>query len=190
MHPAASDKHRILDILCAAFDTNRSVDRIVGSGPGRERRIRALMDYSYEVCARFGTIYLADDRKACALTLCPDRKRSTAATLLLDLKLVLRCVGLKRLPAVLQREARIKKQHPGTPFTYLWFIGVDPAAQGQGRGSALLQRVLRDSMLARRPVYLETSTAANLPLYQRAGFERFHTADLGYPLHFMRALTD
>lgn len=50
-------------------------------------------------------------------------------------------------------------------------IGVDPAHQGGGIGSALiaegLKAVDRDGLIA----YLESSNPRNIPLYQRHGFE-------------------
>jgi ribosomal protein S18 acetylase RimI-like enzyme len=61
--------------------------------------------------------------------------------------------------------------HPAEPHWYLPLIGVEPRWQGKGLGSALLQHALatadRDGKLA----YLESSNPANIPLYQKHGFE-------------------
>ena len=61
--------------------------------------------------------------------------------------------------------------HPHEPHWYLAFIGVDPARQGLGLGSALLkaglQRCDEDGVVA----YLESSSPRNVPLYERFGFE-------------------
>lgn len=54
---------------------------------------------------------------------------------------------------------------------YLLLLGVEPEAQGQGVGSALLAPMLAEADAAGAAVYLETSTAANLPLYRAKGFE-------------------
>lgn len=180
------DKSRILDILCAAFEANPSVNYIAGAGPGRERRIRALMDYSFERCRLFGKVYLTDDRHACALVVYPDRRRFSLRSLGVDLKLLYRCIGLRRLRKTLQREAIIGRQHPAAPFSYLWFIGVDPEVRGQGHGTELLQRVIAESVAVSRPVYLETSATANLPWYTRAGFRILHRETFGYTLYFLR----
>ncbi|HXV01583.1 MAG TPA: GNAT family N-acetyltransferase [Caulobacteraceae bacterium] len=61
--------------------------------------------------------------------------------------------------------------HPTTTHWYLPMIGVDPARQGQGVGSALLKHVLREVDAAGLPAYLESSNAKNVPLYERHGFE-------------------
>lgn len=61
--------------------------------------------------------------------------------------------------------------HPTTPHWYLYAIGVDPAHQGEGVGSALLRcrlkRVDQEGMAA----YLESSKPENIPLYEHFGFE-------------------
>jgi ribosomal protein S18 acetylase RimI-like enzyme len=69
--------------------------------------------------------------------------------------------------------------HPTEPHWYLPLIGVDPAQQGKGYGSALMEYALircdRDNQLA----YLESSNPRNIPLYQRHGFELLGTIQVG-----------
>jgi ribosomal protein S18 acetylase RimI-like enzyme len=60
--------------------------------------------------------------------------------------------------------------HPEGPHWYLPLIGVVPAAQGRGIGSALLRHALAAADRDRLPAYLESSNARNIPLYQRHGF--------------------
>lgn len=74
---------------------------------------------------------------------------------------------------------QMAKYHPAEPHWYLPLIGVDPAHQGRGYGSALmtyaLQRCDRDHAAA----YLESSNPRNIPLYQRHGFEIVGTIQAG-----------
>jgi len=66
---------------------------------------------------------------------------------------------------------QMEKFHPTEPHWYLPMIGVDPAHQGAGVGSALMTEALktvdRDGLIA----YLESSNPRNISLYQRYGFE-------------------
>lgn len=59
---------------------------------------------------------------------------------------------------------------PTEPHWYLAVIGADPATQGQGHGSALLRSGLAKADAAGLPVYLESSKASNLPVYEHFGF--------------------
>ncbi|MEU8763266.1 GNAT family N-acetyltransferase [Streptomyces sp. NPDC048659] len=59
---------------------------------------------------------------------------------------------------------------PEEPHWSLSLIGADPAAQGRGHGAALLRSGLARADAAGEPVYLESSKAANLPVYEHFGF--------------------
>jgi ribosomal protein S18 acetylase RimI-like enzyme len=74
---------------------------------------------------------------------------------------------------------QMDSSHPSEPHWYLPMIGVDPAQQHQGYGSALLQHALlvcdRDQKLA----YLESSSPKSIPLYEWHGFELAGTIQVG-----------
>jgi ribosomal protein S18 acetylase RimI-like enzyme len=61
--------------------------------------------------------------------------------------------------------------HPREPHWYLGFLGVQPAVQGLGLGSALMQATLVGVDAAGEPAYLEATSADNRRLYERHGFE-------------------
>lgn len=61
--------------------------------------------------------------------------------------------------------------HPEKPCNYLFAIGIDPKAQGRGRGSAMLSNALRRCDAGREPAYLEATSPDNRRLYERHGFE-------------------
>ena len=182
------DKDLIVEILTKSFETNQSVNYIVKQDTKRLNRIKALMDYSFEVCYLYGDVFLSDDNKACSLVLYPDKKKTTIKSIVLDVKLILSCVGLKNIKKTLGREALIKKIQPKELMYYLWFIGVDPAYQNTGIGSELLNELIVDSKLKERPIYLETSTLKNLPWYKKFGFNIYHEAELSYKLFFLNKM--
>ena len=69
--------------------------------------------------------------------------------------------------------------HPQEPHWYLPLIGVDPARHRNGYGAALLQHTLRRCDQDHVVAYLESSNPANIPLYQRHGFEVMGTIQAG-----------
>lgn len=180
-----TDKKRVVDILSAAFEDNRSVHYIIPQDQFRKKRIRALMAYSFEVCFLSGVVYLSDDEKACACISFPDRRKTRFKSVLADIKLVLSGTGFGNIFRALQREKGISGHYPDTPIYYLWFIGVSPENQNQGIGGKLLSEIVEDADKMGRPVYLETSTPENLPFYQKAGFTIYHQMDFGYTLHLL-----
>lgn len=180
------EKGLVIDILTKSFDTNQSVNYIVKQDSAREKRVKALMDYSFEVCYLFGDVFLSENKKACALILYPDKKKTTFKSIILDLKLILNCVGISNIKKAISRESKIKKLQPKEPMYYIWFIGVDPQYQSSGIGSKLLSEVIDDSKQKKRALYLETSTLKNIPWYKKFGFDIYNELDLSYKLFFLR----
>src|SRR5687767_9350804 len=117
------DKVRIVNILTSSFDDNKSVNYIIRQDKKRVERIKNLMDYSFDMCYFFGDVFLSDDKKGCALILLPDKKKTNVRSILLDIKLIISCIGLSNIKKAMDREAKIKKLQPKGLMYYLWFIG-------------------------------------------------------------------
>jgi len=183
-----SDKEKVITILSNSFIENKSVNYIVHNDPKRIERIRYLMEYSFELCMLSGEVYISDDDSGCALIQYFDRKKTNLKTVLLDLKLILKSVGLQNVPKVLKRESTIKKNYPQENFAYLWFIGVGPEKQGRGIGSKMLIRIVEQNKKMGRDVYLETSTQRNLPWYEKFSFKIYKEInDFGFPFYFLKS---
>jgi GNAT superfamily N-acetyltransferase len=66
----------------------------------------------------------------------------------------------------------IERRHPpDPPHWYLAILGTEPAAQGQGLGSAMLGPVLEECDRDGVAAYLESSKDRNLAFYGRHGFQ-------------------
>lgn len=116
----------------------------------------------------------------------PDKKKTNLTTILLDLKLIFYCTGFANVKKAIKREAKIKELQPKEPIYHLWFIGVDPAEQNKGIGSALLAELIKDGTSMQRTICLETSTLKNIPWYEKFGFKIYNELDLGYKLFFLK----
>jgi GNAT superfamily N-acetyltransferase len=84
-----------------------------------------------------------------------------------------------RVGDMMQIFEQMDRYHPSGPCWYLPLIGVDPAHQGRGCGSALMRHALaqcdRDGVFA----YLESSNPRNVSLYLRHGFEIMGSIQVG-----------
>lgn len=76
--------------------------------------------------------------------------------------------GFRRMIRLSDRTSAVRMSEP---HYYLAALGTDPAHQGKGIGSALMQPVLDRCDREGTPAYLESSKAANVPFYQKHGFE-------------------
>lgn len=91
-----------------------------------------------------------------------------------QLRLVPRvATGVMRPVRVIRGITGIEHDHPKEPHLYLALLGVDPAQQGTGLGSALIAQGLQLADEERWPAYLESSNPANLDFYGRHGFAVF-----------------
>jgi len=180
------DKNTIVDILAESFNDNQSVNYIVKQDRKRSHRIRNLMAYSFDICYLYGEVFLTENKSGCALILFPDKKRNNLKTILLDIKLIVSCIGISNIKKAMNRESKIKELQPKKLMYYLWFIGVDPDQRNMGIGSTLIKEVIEEAHSKQRPVYLETSTLKNIPWYEKFGFKIYNELDLSYQLFFMK----
>jgi ribosomal protein S18 acetylase RimI-like enzyme len=82
-----------------------------------------------------------------------------------------RSIDPERLQVVFAILEKMGGYHPAEPHWYLPLIGVEPTKQGRGLGAALLGYALKRIDREGRIAYLESTNPANIPLYQRHGFE-------------------
>ena len=88
---------------------------------------------------------------------------------------------------VFEISAAMEAQHPAAPHEYLWFLGVQPAWQGNGVGSAMMTPVLAQCDVDGKAAYLEATSRANVRLYERHRFDVTGVIDAhgGAPLYPM-----
>lgn len=122
-----------------------------------------------------GGAYAIDDFAGAALWLPPNVHADEEALA----GLIQRSVPEHRLEEVFAVFQQMDDYHPNEPHWYLPLIGVDPAQQSRGYGSALIEHALiqcdRDQKLA----YLESSNPKNISLHKRHGFELLGTIRVG-----------
>ena len=102
-----------------------------------------------------------------ALWLRPDSHADDDALI----ELVRETIAPERLETAFSVFEQMDACHPREPHWYLPMVGVDPAAQGGGLGSALLGHALRRCDAEGLPAYLEATSEGSARLYRRHGFE-------------------
>jgi GNAT superfamily N-acetyltransferase len=82
----------------------------------------------------------------------------------------LRALTDAQLQGLMAYDEACVRHLPDEPVWYLQILGVDPAGQGSGVGSALMRASLEMVNRTGMPAYLETGTERNVRFYQRFGF--------------------
>ncbi|MCB0207738.1 MAG: GNAT family N-acetyltransferase [Anaerolineae bacterium] len=79
----------------------------------------------------------------------------------------------------------IEAKHPATPHYYLDCLGIAPAWQQKGLGSAILNFVTHKADVEQVGCYLESTNPRNLAFYQRFGFQILSQEDVVVPTWFL-----
>ena len=105
--------------------------------------------------------------RAVALWIPPDAEPDEAALV----ALIQETVPAEDQEMIFAMFEQMGQAHPAEPHWYLPLIGTDPALQGRGLGSALLEHALALCDAQGVPTYLEATSPRNAALYERHGFE-------------------
>jgi ribosomal protein S18 acetylase RimI-like enzyme len=121
-------------------------------------------------------VWMSEDGRAAAIWAPPGLWSVPLHRMLPEAAPMLRVFG-RRTMLALRYLIRAERLHPRRPpHWYLEVIGAEPARQGRGIGSALMQPILASCDLEGLGAYLESSSERNRALYERHGFrvvERF-----------------
>ena len=166
-------KQIVIDLISRSFDKDAGLNYLIPQDNRRNERIRSLVAYCLEVATRTGEVYLSDNDKSAALLIHPEKQLKWATTARLDTKLIWNAIGFGNIVKALTREAKLKLRRQKHNVSYLWFIGVDPAYQGQGIGQAFLHELVLNERQKNRNLILECSPE-NLNWYKKNGFKIYN----------------
>jgi ribosomal protein S18 acetylase RimI-like enzyme len=174
----AADVGAISQTLARAFDDDPIAEWCCPPARMRPRVLERFYATRARQVLGDDEVWTESAHAGAALWLPPERWRTTARE---DLALM-RCLThprlIARLPLVAGGLLGVERRHPREPHWYLAMLGTDPAAQGRGIGSALMQPVLDRCDEDGIGAYLESSKEANIAFYARHGFRVTEEHDL------------
>lgn len=170
---AASDIGALSTTLARAFHDDPVMRWVFPDDTARRRRLpRMFAALARHIHLPHGGVEVAgsDGIGAAAMWDPPGSWQQSPAGFLRSAPAMLWALG----PAVRRGQALdelMRRRHPAEPHWYLAVIGSDPTVRGGGYGQALMRSRLDRCDAEHAPAYLESSNPANVPYYQRFGFE-------------------
>ncbi len=148
-----------------------------------DRRRRPALERFFDIELRAvglarGSVWTTDELQGAALSTPPGKWQLPWPAALRHGLGFTRAFGL-RLPRATSLLGAMERRHLREPHHYFPYIGVAPAAQGQGLGTRLMQPTLERCDEAQLPAYLEATCERNAALYERLGFNRIDELRLG-----------
>ena len=163
------------EVLALAFHQDPIACYVFPEEARRHRVLRWMFHCHLRYGLRYGEVYTTDRVDGVAIWLSPGQTTQTLWRLLrtgaLPAPLRFGWSAFRRSMAFMDVATAWHRQYAPEAHWYLFYLGVTPAQQGRGIGSALLQPVLARADAHRLPCYLETGVARNLGFYERHGFQ-------------------
>jgi len=178
MQPVRLSQQQIqqaIAVMGKAFLDDPFLQYLAPDAAQRARLTPEFVAIVVKYCQRYGEVWTLPTLDGVACWLQPGKTSPTFGGMLrtgmLTMPLKFGWAGFQRFGAVVGYTETLHKRFAVEPHWYLWGLGVDPPRQGQGLGGMLLQPVLARADAAGQLCYLETQNEANLPFYQRHGFD-------------------
>lgn len=158
--------------LAAAFEDDPVLSWLT---PDRDRRLRRLqrfftLELAHVVLPAGGRAWTVDGSPGASLELPPGRWRMPLRAQIAHGPAFTRVFGGRLLHAF-GLITVMEHRHLREPHVYIPYVGVAPAAQGQGLGTTLMGPTLEHCDRERLPAYLEATSERSAGLYERLGFE-------------------
>jgi GNAT superfamily N-acetyltransferase len=170
-----SDKNRVTAAIILAFQADPLARWMY---PDLERYLTFFPEFVHAFGGRafeHRTAHLIEHARAASLWLPPGVHPDEEAIT----SLIRESVPAGRREDLFLIHEQLASYHPGEPHWHLPLMGVAPAEQRKGYGSALLTHALQACDEGGVAAYVECSNPENVPLYRRYGFEVLGTIRVG-----------
>ncbi|WP_369203976.1 GNAT family N-acetyltransferase [Streptomyces sp. PU-14G] len=174
-----ADRPAAVRVLARAFADYPFTRHVVAADSHEERVGRFQELFLTRIGMPYGRVWVAQDARgvsAVAVWTTPERDPSPGFA-----QVAPRLTELAgdRAFAFDSAERALAPHRPAEPAWFLGTVGVDPAAQGGGLGSAVVRAGLAAADEAGQPAFLETSDEGNVRFYRKLGFTV--TAEVALP---------
>jgi len=162
------------EVLARAFHEDPLYVLVMPEEGKRAKVLAWLFDKVAHYARLYGQAHTTPGLEGVACWLPPGHAELTLGRLvrsgLAATPLKLGLTGSLRFNTYMNYAEELHQRHAPKSHWYLWVVGVDPASQGRGIGSRLLEPVLARASADGTACYLETGVERNIPFYEKHGF--------------------
>ena len=174
-----ADIGSIATTLAKSFHDDPVKLHLLGGKSVPQAKVEPFFTTFQKIKLPHGHVNTTPGHEAAAIWAPPDQWKIPFTTVLKNSPTFLKLYGLRLFPN-LGVLSMMEKAHGEVDFPhyYLEIIGTDPAHQGKGFGSALMQPMVERADTEGVGLYLESSKESNVGFYGRFGFEVRRTLTL------------
>jgi ribosomal protein S18 acetylase RimI-like enzyme len=165
----AAEHLAVIATLSDAFKTDPALNYIVPDKAALAKALPKLFALLVAEDSKAGVVMRSANNETAALWRNPGMAKGAGGTSLGLIINMIRIFGFA-LPRASTVADALAAHLPDGAYLYLHFVGVRSAHQGKGWGGAIIREGLARADAAGLPIWLETATPENVPLYQRLGF--------------------
>jgi len=170
LRATAADIDTLAEVLADAFYDDPIWSWLIPSDGTRREGLRRLFAVQLDIQGMAtGSVWSTSDLAGAVIATPPGKWRLPALPMLRNSGAYIRTFGT-RFPRNLVYLLRMERLHLHGPHHYIPTVGVAPAFQGKGLGSALMAPTLELCDAQQLPAYIEASSERSAALYERLGF--------------------
>jgi len=162
----------LVETLCDAFAEDAHINWIVRQDGRRDLALRQFFRLLLtDLLGKHGKVFAPADLKACAIWFPANKWQLELAT---QARVARRFIGISGWPSAAIKAyglIHVEASRPRGNYLFLQTLGVRASMQGTGYGTDLLQNFCQHCEKANAAGYLETGNPANIPFYEKQGFQ-------------------
>lgn len=173
------EKQEIIRHVADILKETPSAEDIVKKGGNRDKRFLYLARHMVEKGIKKDGLILSENGQGIAILFRTNKKDSSFLNDIKDnIGLLLNVTGIRNAFKIIKNQGYIKAQRPDKgDYLYCWFWGIVKDDRGAGTQVAkeMKDEFLRRANTLQLPLFADTRTKRNVLVYQKFGFELFHT---------------
>jgi hypothetical protein len=171
----SKEKDKVIDIIVNAIEVNPKIQYLLGENKF-PKKVRALAQFIYSISERRNAIYLSEDGNGLLIYMHSSVWRKNWRDFWDHCQMIAGAFEWSRLVKILKMEKELESLRPiNEEYLYVWVLGTKIEHQGGNQARELRDALFLKSTEMRLPIYAETAFDQNFIVYQRFGFEPYHT---------------